>query len=503
MKRSVWSLRIGAAVLAATMLLGVGFEVVFERVFAAMRAAEGSAEQESLRELLSSYATVQSAGYLLLSAGLCVCLALFASSLGRARSGALGWGAFGLQTIGVAAALGLTVWRRVGAFQTVLDESAFRLLQLLWLGRALIGIAALALLLTTVSRAVRTQAAIGWTLLTLYACVAVASLGHSAYETLRETPSGPSDALEWLRRVLNYGQDVVVVAAMLWGAHRLDRDPEPVAGDAAPGLTARGSPLDGSPLRLLASTLLARVLVGALGQGLLIAAMASRSFEMAQALLVLLGITTLVLSLSLASGLWRYLAMPEPARAGGALGASLTLLLLGAAVDLYALVSGVQLFSIVAEAQRATSFWGMPSLSRMQELQQGLEWGGRIALVFGLGASLALLLSLRTTATWLRDGAQRVRANVLLGLTLGAGTCAMALMLLLGMRMKHDAQLMVLLGISPVLLGLGIAALVVWMRLLRGLAAALERGREDDEPSSDPGPSAAPSDELSPPEARS
>ncbi|MCC6521287.1 MAG: hypothetical protein IT373_01375, partial [Polyangiaceae bacterium] len=238
--------------------------------------------------------------------------------------------------------------------------------------------------------------------------------------------------------------------------------------------------VDGAPLRLLASTLLARVVVAVVGQGLLVWATASRALGAAQVLLVLLAGAGLLFTVLLALGLRGYLAMPEPARASGALGVALGALALGVALDLYAAASAVELFGMVGEAERATSFWAMPSLTRIEQLQSAVAWSGRLALLLGLGAALALLASLRRTAAWVGKPDERDRAHRLLALTLVGVVGAVLLGVALQARMSSDTRLLVLLLLGPVLLVVGIGALVAWTRLLRGLAHALERGAADE-----------------------
>jgi hypothetical protein len=483
MKRTAFPLRLGAAAWAAVIVLAAVVEALRTSAYAALHRGDPGVDSHAVHARLALLATIQTVTYLALSVTLAVAVALFAAALSRSRARTVGWIAFGLLVSGVVMSVALTLLVRSGSFASSGEPGSLRLLNLLWLSRSLLGTAALGALLLAIALAVGRRATAGWSMLAVYGCLAAGSFGWLTLELLRQSASATSEVMIWIYRVLDYGSDAVTTGAMLWGASRLGREPDPSPADGEPAGDEGRQAVSGAPLRQLAAILLWRIVTGVIGQILLVGVMASGSFESAQPLVVLLGMLSLVLTVLLCTGLGRYLRMPEPARHGGALGVALAALGLAAAVDLYATVSAVQLFGLVAEARRATSFWGMPSLSHIEELQAGLEWGGRIAMVLGVGAALGLLASLRTTASWVGDRAQQVRVRTLLVLTSVGGIGAVALGAAIGAGMKQDTLMLVLLGIGPILLGVGIAALVGWMRLLRGLADSLERGpRPEREP---------------------
>ena len=480
MKRTVFPLRLGAAAWAVVVVLTAVFEVLRTSAYEALHRVDSGVGRSAQYARIALLSTIQTITYLALSVTLTVAVALFTAALRRSRARTVGWIASGLLASAIVLGVALTLLARSGAFTGSAEPGSWRLLSLLWLGRSLLGMVALGALLLATALAVGRRATVGWSLLVAYGSLAFVTVGLMALDLLRSSPAEMTAVMLWVYRVCDYGSDLVAVGAMLWGASRLAREPEALPADAEPASGEGHQAISGAPLRQLASILLWRIITGVVGQILLVGVMASGSFDSAQPLVVLLGMLSLLLTVLLCTGLGRYLRLPEPARHGGALGMALAALALAAAVDLYATVSAVQLFGLVAEARRATSFWGMPSLSHIEELQAGLEWGGRIAMVLGFGAALGLLASLRTTAIWVGDRAQQVRVRMLLVLTSLGGIGAVALGAAIGAGLKQDTLMLVVIGIGPILLGVGITALVGWLRLLRGLADSLERGRRPE-----------------------
>jgi hypothetical protein len=229
---------------------------------------------------------------------------------------------------------------------------------------------------------------------------------------------------------------------------------------------------------MLGALLYVRLGVGLLTQGLLVGAMVSKDFAGARTAMTfgLFG-AVLVAVLGLV-GLVGYHRIPAELRRGELIAFVLVLQLLATGLDFWAGSAADKLFSMVENAKKATSFWGMPSLREMEELQSTLTWGGRIALVVGVVAAAVLLAALRGTARALGDreldevgqGAQRLLVIV--------GVLAVVAGLVLDM--KDGTAILVMLAFG--MLGVGIALLVAWSRLLFGLARLAETGASNVEP---------------------
>lgn len=270
-------------------------------------------------------------------------------------------------------------------------------------------------------------------------------------------------------QLLATATSVAFVVASLRGAGRLARGVAAGAPDAAPAPGA-----DGSPLRLFGWALVLRVCLGvvlALGQAI---ALATRSYGAAQGVLVLGVVAGLGLAAMLAVALTRQLALPAPLRSEGALVVALVAVGLGVLLDIGAAASGSQLFGLVGEAQRATSFWGGPSYSRMEGLQTAMTWLGRAALVVGVGGALAAVQSLRATAFGLKDWPLHGLSYRVTVLLVVGGLGGLGLGALLGLASRSTLPAIGLGGL--VLLVVGIWMLVDLLRLVFGLARAVERG---------------------------
>ncbi|MCC6522426.1 MAG: hypothetical protein IT373_07180, partial [Polyangiaceae bacterium] len=231
MKRSAPFLRLGAVTWAAYALCGIVFEILRARAFAAYRAGPSGPDAQGLHERLELYATLDWACHLALGVVLAASLGLFAASLGRARASVLAWVGCGLQALALAASVTSFVALRTGALGAPEETGSLVLVELLWLGRAALGVAALALFLAATCVAVERPATAGWAMLGTYLCLAVGGLGLFAYR-LFGAVSG-SAALDWAGRIVDYGADGLVVGTLFWGGARLVRQPAPGVPAAA------------------------------------------------------------------------------------------------------------------------------------------------------------------------------------------------------------------------------------------------------------------------------
>jgi hypothetical protein len=229
--------------------------------------------------------------------------------------------------------------------------------------------------------------------------------------------------------------------------------------------------IDGTPLRVIGWALLARIASAVTLQALLTIAMTNNNHAAAGALTTMSAGVGIVISIIIVAALVRYLGLP-PSHRSDALIVAIGFVLLGIGVEIYAAYAGNRLFGLIAEAKSAGSFWGVPSLSEMETLQTGLTWAAGGAVLLGVGAGMALLAALKSTARALRADEHVKRANRadILLITAGTGVVAMGVVM---NAIKRDA-VPVLLLVGVALLVLAIMLLVDWLKLLFGLANQLE-----------------------------
>src|SRR5204863_7003814 len=207
--------------------------------------------------------------------------------------------------------------------------------------------------------------------------------------------------------VLEAAAMVAFVLAAFWRARALERSAAPptAAADAAP---ARRDP---GPFRLLGRTIIVRLAVGA-PLAIIATVGAARSAPGAAMLALVAGtITGLVVTAMLVTSLAGQRQLPAALCDREALMIAIVLACLAPVFDVWSAVSTGQLLSLVGEAKHATSFWGMPSLGRIEELQTAANWTGRISICLGLAGSFAIVRSLTATARGLVDETLAVRAG--------------------------------------------------------------------------------------------
>jgi hypothetical protein len=188
--------------------------------------------------------------------------------------------------------------------------------------------------------------------------------------------------------------------------------------------------------------------------------------------LVAAAIVNAILTALLVSQLVGYARFAKKMQESSAISLAVGLIAFGVALDLLASISAKEYFDMVGSAQNATSFWGMPSLSRIESLQQLVEWGGRAALLLSLGAAVAVAHSLGGLAQVLGAPALSRRAAQLCLLIPVTGIGGLLLMALL--VKVRDGFVVFLLAIGILVVAIAIA--VSWARLALELARALERG---------------------------
>lgn len=433
---------VGELLLVAWMMV---VSALRERLYAEARS--GHADYEAIRAKLALYSTLSFGGHVALAVLVLVGLALFWGALRRGRGLALA------AVLAMLAHLGLAVTSRI---VQATSEPSFAMKALWWTNGTLAAVA-LGLPLVAAWRA----APSAFSRLGVVGAVAMLLIDGalSAYGLrLVDYPSW----LAWVERAL-------AVAAAVWFACFAFPLATRLGQSDAPDAVAREGTLDGTPLRVLAWALLARIGLGVALQAAIMVSMAGGEYESASSLTTLGTALGVIVSLVVLGALLGYLRLPESHR-GTAIPAAIALLLVGGGLDLYATSVASELFRLVGSAMRATSFWGVPSLSKMQELQSTLAWAGRGALACGVLAGFALASSLQETARAVGTRVHQEQAGRATTLLVVGGVGAVVASFLTGER-ELAALLLVL---AAGLLVVAVALIVTWMRLLLGLALALE-----------------------------
>lgn len=415
----------------------------------------------TMRPALEQYRTISFWSHL-------TCVILIAgAALFLARSLSRGRGlAFG-SAVSVLVHAALMIYQR---FATFTDGSLTGMKLVWWFGDAtfdgaiVLAIAAVAVAVgSTTSRLCVVGAG-------LFACL---SLGYTTYTVFDD---GPATSSPWIGSGVGLFTQSGFLAAGLVVAHLVSRSTEAnalVGRDGAPP-----GRLDGAPLRALGLILLVRIGLGLLLQAGMVASMSGRSMETASTLMIVsTGVSGLV-ALAVIFALFGYMGYPASHRGEG-LPVVMVLVVLAVILDVVAANAGTQLFDLVVNAQKATSFWGAPSLSEVESLQATLTWCGRFSLVVGVTAAAVLAGSLGTTARAVEDAVLAGRASRVRAIVLVAGAGALGMMFLVeGMRKSSIGIVMV---VAALVLILAIYLLVEWVQLLFGLARAVET-RDAGEP---------------------
>jgi hypothetical protein len=264
----------------------------------------------------------------------------------------------------------------------------------------------------------------------------------------------------WLSITHSVLLSVLLVVALVDGART--RTPEPEAPPRA---------FTGAPIRTIAWVGATRIVLAIASGGL--AMLAVQSGEGIAPLLGVVTLVGLVLGLVQLAAMAQQLRWPADAHDGAQLGGALALATLVVLMEPWLAWRSTELLDLVTSMQHATSLWSMPSISRIEELQATVLWGGRVAQAFGAAAWVLLLGSFARTAAHLAETEVQGRlesmrrmaggvaaAALLLGAAATSGPSVLAVPLLLG--------LVVTLGLALYVTG------TTWSALL-ALAAALDR----------------------------
>jgi hypothetical protein len=293
--------------------------------------------------------------------------------------------------------------------------------------------------------------------------IAILDAGVSLYGFIAsEQPS----VMPWLERAVAFAAAAWFASFAFPLAKRLATSQE---GDV-PARAGEGP--DGAPLRTLGWALLGRIGLGIVLAVLVTVSVAQGEYESAGSLSTISAALGGLISVVILVALIQYLRLPEAYRSE-ALVVTIGFVVLGVVLDVVAAKSATELFHAVGEAKRATSFWGMPSLSKMEELQTTMTWAGRGGLALGFGAGLALAASLGKTAQALGDAERSAEAKRVSSLLVIAGSGAVVVSFLAQALARDAAPLLLILALA--LLVVAVMLLASWTRLLFGLARALEQ----------------------------
>lgn len=446
-KRAALALRTVAVLELVSVVRMLIMAVLRERTLAELHAGKRTS-QEVFAEL-ARWSSLSLWGHVLLIVLCIVAVLVFAFSLTRGRGVALASGALLLSHLALSA---------VGrAAEPTLELPTW--LELVWWSDGVCLTVGFALPLLAVERATRVRLARVAVLVAGFIALSDAAL--SAYGALAQRyPPG----LAWIERTL-------AVAAAAWFAALAFPLAKRLAAGQSSEIEAKRA-VDAGPLRMLGWALLARIGTGIALQVPLTMSMVNGDFDGAGTFTTLGVFLGVLVSVVILVALAQYQRFPETHR-GESLVFAMGLLVVGVALEIYVAVCANKLFALASQAKRASSFWSMPSLSEIETLQATMVWGGRLGLLVGVGAGLALVSSLRTTARAVGGGEHLPRANFTMGLLLAAGAGAIVTGLLMESMKRSAAPL--LLGLALVLLIVAIALLVNWLKLLFGLANELER----------------------------
>ncbi len=239
--------------------------------------------------------------------------------------------------------------------------------------------------------------------------------------------------------------------------------------DATPSIVLAG---DGAPLRLLGWSYVTRVVAGIGFAILTVSSLKAGDGEMAPLLTWFAGLVSVGCTMA------ALLALGQLARRSelsGGLSLAMVTIVLSLIVEIWSAVAASELITLVAEAKKATSFWGVPSFSKLEALQDTVRTATVIQVVAAMVITLSLTTAFRATARAIAAPDVADRTTGVLILALLAGPTALLTGYL--MTRKKPGEEVIVFGLVAVVLGL--ALVVSWMKLIFGLAEALDRAKRD------------------------
>lgn len=278
------------------------------------------------------------------------------------------------------------------------------------------------------------------------------------------------EALDWPWRISAYTMLALFIGALV--ASAVSVRPGEAPREAAAPATGRGA-----AVRLLVWAMLARVVAGVLGT-------AATGIGIAQGapvgvIVILTMIAATICAAVAGIAIVRLLRGSELDGSGAAFVMALVAMFFAAVLDVWISVNAMQLVELAAEMHRATSFWNMPSLREIEQKQAIVTWGGRLAQIAGATAVVSLCVAFRRSAQHLEwaDGERTASSAAWMCIVAVAGAIGLGLLA----PIARDA-LPVLGLFALMLLALGIAFLVVFVRLALELARRLDDHATPDDP---------------------
>ncbi len=301
--------------------------------------------------------------------------------------------------------------------------------------------------------------------------LALVALG-AVPEVLEAAVTGNAEAATRLQTFLTWASPLVSLVSAAWFAGFAFPLAGRLAKQADDSADAARSALDGTPLKMLAWGLVGRIAMGVVLAAATLLWAAQGDYDSASAVMKVAGALDGLVNVLILIALVQYFRFPTTHRSD-ALFFAIPLLVLGAILDAYGTWSSSELFDIAAHARHATSFWEMPDISKLEDLQATVTWVGRAALALGVGAGLVIAKSLEETARALGNKERRRRAKEVAGLMLVLGTVALGLMFVENALARNAPMLFFLLALALLVGGLFLTTM--WMQLLFGLAGELDQ----------------------------
>ena len=292
----------------------------------------------------------------------------------------------------------------------------------------------------------------------------------------------PTESFESYSTVLKLGSAIDLFGAVMFAGGLLAAAKSLAAVGTAETTTGDG----GAVMRRLTRALALRLGLAIGGVVVLVLLIIAKHLEIVPTLIWFLTGFSLIAACYLGYALVCYFSLTSALRSGWAIIIALITLIAAAMVELASAPSATEVFGLIAEAQQATSFWDMPDLSRLEELQTDLVLYRRLALAFGVVSFGAVAVALHRTASGVMSFSAVAKARTLM-ILIGTGAVgAIACDQILANARKVSPGL-VLTG-AVVLFCVAIATMIVLFQLLSMLATSLELS-DDEEPAQREGPS--------------
>ncbi len=242
--------------------------------------------------------------------------------------------------------------------------------------------------------------------------------------------------------------------------------------------SAREGVPDGRAMRGLSKAIGLRIGLSIGGVVLLFLLMLSKSFALIPLFIWVFAGIALATSCYLAWALVAYLSLPKSFRNGTALVVALVGLAVATVIEVVSAMNAAEMFSLVAKARASTSYWGVPGLSRIEDLQESLVQYRRFAVIFGVASYIAVAYALLSTASRLGDLVAVAKARLVMILVGTGAVGAVVLESVISTANRIDP--LIFLAGAALLLCVAIATLTALFQLLSALANSLDNLEESE-----------------------